>query len=175
MDLVAKYAIDPALLEIEVTETAFLENPLFLTRTIDALQGHGFSILMDDFGSGYSSLNVLRELHVDVLKIDGFSILMDDFGSGYSSLNVLRELHVDVLKIDMRFIRDLEDNPRSKPIVEAIVRMAHSLHLPVIVEGVETKAQLDYLIGIHADQVQGFYFARPLPVSSFTPMLTARS
>lgn len=105
------------------------------------------------------------------LKNSGFTILMDDFGSGYSSLNILKDLPVDVLKIDMRFIRDLEDNPRSEPILKSIVQMTKNLGLLVIVEGVETKAQLDFLIAIDADEIQGFYFSRPLPVKEFEALL----
>lgn len=140
-DLTTSFNISPELLQIEVTETAYMENPQSLIRT-------------------------MRQL-----KNSGFTILMDDFGSGYSSLNILKDLPVDVLKIDMRFIRDLEDNPRSEPILKSIVQMTKNLGLLVIVEGVETKAQLDFLIAIDADEIQGFYFSRPLPVKEFEALL----
>ena len=97
----------------------------------------------------------------------GFLFEMDDFGSGYSSLNMLSSLPIDVLKLDMEFIRNETAKTASKGILYYVIQMAHSINLHVIAEGVETKEQLDHLGMIGCDQVQGYYFARPMPCSEF--------
>jgi len=91
----------------------------------------------------------------------GLSI--DDFGVGYSSLAYLKRLPIHRLKIDRSFIKDLPEDRDSKAIANAIVAMAHSLELGVIAEGVEKISQLEYLASIHCDELQGYYFSKPLP------------
>ncbi|MFD0739283.1 EAL domain-containing protein [Lysobacter koreensis] len=110
-------------------------------------------------------------LHVDEtnamllrLKSLGVGLSIDDFGTGYSSLAYLRRLPIDTLKIDGQFIRDLTSNPDDAAIALAILRMAHSLKLKVVAEGVETQAQLDWLSQQGCDQAQGYFIARPMPV-----------
>ena len=137
IDLTAKYEIAPKYLELEITENLFMED-------VDEL--------FDEMGA---------------LKRCGFNIMMDDFGSGYSSLNMLRNAPVDTLKIDRFFLDEIMSTDRGKIIVESSVRMAKQLGLAVIAEGVETKDQLDFLESIGCDKVQGYYYSRPVPVEEF--------
>ena len=137
MNLVKKYEIDPKYLELEITENLFMED-------VDEL---------------FTEMSALKEL--------GFKIMMDDFGSGYSSLNMLRNAPVDTLKIDRFFLDEIMSTDRGKIIVEASVRMAKQLGLNVIAEGVETQEQLDFLASIDCDIVQGYYYSRPVPVEEF--------
>jgi EAL domain-containing protein (putative c-di-GMP-specific phosphodiesterase class I)/ActR/RegA family two-component response regulator len=122
------------LLELELTESSLMANT---ERTI-------------------ASLHNLKKL--------GVQISIDDFGTGYSSLAYLRRFPLDKLKIDIAFIRDVTSNPDDAAITLAIIRMAHSLKLGVIAEGVETAAQLAYLRHHRCDHIQGYYFSRPLPL-----------
>ena len=133
--LVDKYNIPPELFQLELTESAYTTNQSSIHNMMTTLQEKGFVIMMDDFGSGYSSLNILKDLKVDVLKID------------------------------MRFLSDTEEEARSENILAAVVRMAKWLNLPVIAEGVERKEQVLFLKGIGCEYVQGYYFARPMPVA----------
>jgi EAL domain-containing protein (putative c-di-GMP-specific phosphodiesterase class I) len=137
MDLVRKYDIAPKYLELEITENLFMEDVEELFSEMAALKKLGFNIMMDDFGSGYSSLNMLRNAPVDTLKIDRF------------------------------FLDEIMSTDRGKIIVEASVRMAKQLGLAVIAEGVETQEQLDFLSSINCDIVQGYYYSRPVPVNEF--------
>lgn len=108
---------------------------------------------------------------VDRLKLRGIMLIIDDFGTGHSSLFRLKELPIDALKIDRTFIADIDNQGEDKEIVAAIITMAHGLNLRVICEGVETKSQLDVLQSLGCDEVQGFYFSRPLPAVEITPLL----
>jgi len=137
LDLVHKYGIAPKYLELEITENLFMD---------------GVDELFDEMSE---------------LKKCGFKILMDDFGSGYSSLNMLRSAPVDTLKIDRFFLDEIMSTERGKIIVESSVRMAKQLGLAVIAEGVETQEQLDFLSRIECDIVQGYFYSRPIPVSEF--------
>lgn len=142
LSLLKKYDLDPSLLKLEITESAYIDDPDVLTAVIQRLRDAGFRILMDDFGSGYSSLNTLKDMPINVIKID------------------------------MRFLAELEESPRAASILTSVVRMAKWLDMPVIAEGVETKAQLDFLYSIGCDEVQGYYFSRPLPSEDFKKLLT---
>ena len=137
VELLQKYELDPSLLRLEITESAYTDTPLQLLSVLKRLQ----------------------EL--------GLKILMDDFGSGYSSLNMLKNVTVDILKIDMVFVRDLEGSERAPAILRRVVEMARDLQMDVIVEGVETKAQIDFLSSIGCDKIQGYYFAKPMPQEDF--------
>lgn len=135
--LVEKYQIPIALLQLEITESAYMSNPEMMKSIIKQLRKRGFTILMDDFGSGYSSLNTLKDIDVDILKID------------------------------MAFLsRDIQ-NTKSEKILASITRMAGWLGMPVVVEGVETRERVEFLMSIGCGYVQGYYFARPMPVSDF--------
>ncbi len=142
-DLVKKYNLDPRLLELELTESAYVENPQQIIEIIGELQAKGFVILMDDFGSGYSSLNMLKDLPVNVLKID------------------------------LRFLADSQgvENGRADNILDSIVRMAKRLDLLVIAEGVETQKQVDFLRLIGCEYAQGYFFSEPVPCEDYWELI----
>jgi diguanylate cyclase (GGDEF)-like protein/PAS domain S-box-containing protein len=133
--------LDPAYLELELTESVIMKNAETTTA-------------------------VLREFH-DL----GIEISIDDFGTGYSSLNYLKRFPVNKLKIDQSFVREITTDPDDAAITVAIIAMGHSLHLKVIAEGVETKEQLEYLRSIDCDEIQGYLFSRPLPAEESTKIL----
>lgn len=136
--LVEKYGISPESLHLEITETAVMNNPAVQLKLIKRLREYGFIIEIDDFGSGYSSLNTLKDLTADVLKID------------------------------MGFLKHTENREeRSKTILGMIVSLAKSLEMEVITEGVETKEQVDFLTDFGCDVFQGYFFAKPMPVEEF--------
>lgn len=135
--LVRKYDISPGLLQLELTESAYMDNPDFVNNMICELRKRGFRIMMDDFGSGFSSLNTLKDIQVDYLKLD------------------------------MKFLFSHSDDFKSKRILSSVVSMAKWLRLKVIAEGVETEEQFDFLKRIQCDYVQGYYFSRPMPVSEY--------
>lgn len=136
-----KYDISPALLNLELTESAYTDNQVAVKEIISKLQAYGFVIMMDDFGSGYSSLNVLKDISVDVLKVD------------------------------MKFLSNTDIPGRGDNILASVIRMAKWLNLPVIVEGVETAGQSRFLKSIGCDYVQGFYFACPMPVDEYLKLI----
>ena len=108
---------------------------------------------------------------INELRKEGFKIEIDDFGSGYSTLNMLTEIPFDVLKIDMVFMKNFHTSQGTKPIIKAIVDIARSLGVKVVVEGVESKTQYDFLKKLKIDYVQGFYLSKPLPYSGFKKLL----
>jgi diguanylate cyclase (GGDEF)-like protein/PAS domain S-box-containing protein len=105
------------------------------------------------------------------LKGLSVSLSIDDFGTGFSSLSYLRQFHIDRLKIDQSFVRDIVHDPSSAAIITAIINLAHGLNLAAIAEGVETEAQLQFLRAHDCDEMQGYYFSRPLAASDFETML----
>ncbi|NCA92238.1 EAL domain-containing protein [bacterium] len=137
--LVGKYNIPPKLLELEITESAYSSD-------------------------NDNLLKVLREL-----QEYGFNILMDDFGSGYSSLNMLKDFPINILKIDMRFLANVEgaSNGKSRNIIASVVRMSKWLNIPVIAEGVETKEQVEFLRSIGCEMAQGYYYAKPMTENEY--------
>lgn len=135
--LVEKYDINPRNLKLEITESAIMVN---LPRQLELIK-------------------MLREA--------SFIVEMDDFGSGYSSLNMLKEIQVDVLKLDMAFLKRSDNEERSKIILQTIIEMSKQLEMPVIMEGVETQEQVDFLTSIGCDMFQGFFFAKPMEVEKF--------
>ena len=108
---------------------------------------------------------------VEDLQGKGFEIEMDDFGSGYSSLNMLSSMPIDVLKMDMKFIQNVNRDTREFRMVELILDIAQFLRVPVIAEGVETEEQLDLLRKAGCELVQGYYFSRPLPAAEFRELI----
>lgn len=137
-ELVEKYNVRPKCLHLEITETAVMNNPSVQLELIQRLREYGFIIEIDDFGSGYSSLNTLKDLTADVLKID------------------------------MGFLKHTENREeRSKTILAMIVSLAKSLDMEVITEGVETKEQVDFLTDFGCDVFQGYFFAKPMPIDEF--------
>lgn len=143
MGYVIKYDIDPAKLRIEVTETSMIRD------TEDKMK-------------------VLEEF-----RNQGFIVEMDDFGSGYSSLNMLKDMPVDVLKIDMKFLGKTNDKDKADIIVKNIIRLSHDLHITSLAEGIETEAHFDRLNEFGCNLFQGYYFSKPLPVAEFESMLRA--
>jgi diguanylate cyclase (GGDEF)-like protein len=134
-------ATEPGQLTLEVTESVFVRDE-------------------------ERALIVLSEL-----KSIGVKLALDDFGTGYSSLGYLNTLPIDTLKIDQTFIAKISAEPASQRIVTAIIKLAHSLGMTVVSEGVETAAQKDELIKLGSDSCQGFYFARPMPATSFDALI----
>ena len=110
-----------------------------------------------------------------LLKESGFKLLMDDFGSGYSSLNVLLESPFDVIKLDKRFIENMMTSDKGRNILDHVLQMSTNLDITVLAEGVETKEQVDLLQGIGCDQVQGYYYARPMPEDELFEQLKKKS
>lgn len=141
MDLVRKYEIPPSRLRLEITESAFAID---LKKQVEL---------------------------VEKLQEAGFIVEMDDFGSAYSTLNTLKDIPVDVLKMDMKFMAKAADVDRSANIIQMIVGMADKLRMDVIAEGVETKEQADFLGSVGCDIIQGYYYAKPMPVDEFEEML----
>lgn len=105
------------------------------------------------------------------LKEEGFTLLMDDFGSGYSSLNILLETPFDMIKLDKKFMENMMVSGKGRLILEQVVSMANKLRLGLLAEGVETKEQIDLLQSIGCDQVQGYYYAKPMPEEEFFALL----
>lgn len=108
---------------------------------------------------------------IDGLHEKGFSVAMDDFGSGYSSLNVLKNLYFDCVKFDKEFLASGEGNPRMRQIIAGAVKMIKELSCTIVAEGVETQEQSDFLSGIGCDLAQGYFFSKPLPAAEFTQRL----
>ncbi len=141
MRTVEKYGLPPSRLHLEITESAYTENPGQIIETVSRL----------------------RQL--------GFVMEMDDFGNGYSSLNMLNQMPIDVLKLDMGFIQSETAKPLSRGVLQFIMELARWMHLSVVAEGVETKEQLERLTEIGCDYVQGYYFAKPMPSDEFEVLL----
>jgi diguanylate cyclase (GGDEF)-like protein/PAS domain S-box-containing protein len=120
-------------------------------------------VLVEDFDRGLSILRRLKAL--------GVRIAMDDFGTGYSSLSYLQSFPFDKIKIDQSFITNVKSNPQSAAIVRAVIGLAHGLNLPVLAEGVETKAQLDFLTAESCNEVQGYLMGRPHPISEYSELI----
>ena len=135
--LINKYGIAASNLHLEITETT----------------------LMTDFEKNMNIIHKLQGV--------GFRVEIDDFGSGYSSLNMLKDISADVLKIDMGFLRESENEVKGQDILESIITLASKIGMDVITEGVETKKQLDMLTMMGCHEFQGYYFSKPVPVSEF--------
>lgn len=143
--LLNEYDVDARLLQAEITESAVARNLSKVESTI-------------------------RKLHAD-----NIAVLMDDFGSAYSSLNMLKDINVDVIKLDMKFIDLNEDNAsKGLKIVESVANMARKLRLLVIAEGAQTKQQVDQLLSVGCRYIQGYYFHEPLPVGRMEKLLAER-
>ncbi len=105
------------------------------------------------------------------IKEQGFKLLMDDFGSGYSSLNILLETPFDVLKLDRKFMENMMLSDKGRLILKQVILMAEQLKLGLIAEGVETREQVELLKQMGCDQVQGYYYAKPMPMEEFYKLL----
>ncbi|MDD5051638.1 MAG: EAL domain-containing protein [Sulfuricurvum sp.] len=136
-DILKQVGLPPEYLELELTESIAMHDP-------------------------HSAINIMNDLHKR-----GIRMSIDDFGTGYSSLSYLKKFNIYKLKIDQSFVRDINVDPEDKAIVSAIISMAKSLGLQTIAEGVETIGQLDYLKQQGCDEIQGYYFSKPLPIEEF--------
>ena len=137
LSLIARYQINPKNLKLEITESA----------------------IAMDFDRHLELIGKLRSI--------GFVVEMDDFGSGYSSLNMLKDINVDVLKIDMAFLRKGNDEEKSKKILKMIISLSKQLGMQVVTEGVEKEEQVQFLTEMGCDVFQGYYFNKPLDVETF--------
>ncbi|MEZ4600244.1 MAG: EAL domain-containing protein [Syntrophotaleaceae bacterium] len=140
-EVLQETGLDPQLLELELTESVFMEN---LDQAIEVL--------------------------VD-LKARGIKIAIDDFGTGYSSLSYLKNFPIDRLKIAQVFVRDVMADPNDRAIVEATIAMAKSLRLQIIAEGVESREQMEFLRSLDCREMQGYYFARPMDVQQIVELI----
>ena len=140
-DIAEKHGIDHSLLQIEMTESAYMDNPEIMKRVVNAFHSKGFDVHMDDFGAGYSSLSILKDIDVDLLKID------------------------------MRFLSSTDNSGRGESILASVVRMAKWLGIPTITEGVEELSQVDFLKSVGCEYAQGFYFTKPIPANEFEELI----
>ena len=135
--IVDKYQVPHSVIELELTESAFFDDKEILLKTVKKLREAGFPVSMDDFGAGYSSLNSLKELQLDVLKLDA------------------------------DFFRGEESQERGMVIVSEVIDMAKKLNMKIVAEGIESREQVDFLTEQECDLIQGYFFARPMPVAEF--------
>ena len=142
-DLAQRYDFDTKNLKLEITESALMKDVRKIMKNMDQLHALGYDIEIDDFGSGYSSLGMLKDIHADILKID------------------------------MIFLQDTENEERSSTILKNVISMSKELGMPVITEGVEKKEHVDFLRDAGCDMFQGFYFSKPVSVESFEEKYTA--
>ena len=142
-DTIDKYGTPHDLVEIELTESAFFDDKKAMLETINKLKGYGFAVSMDDFGSGYSSLNSLKDMPLDVLKLDA------EF------------FHIES-----------SDESRGKTVVSEAIKLAKSLNMKTVAEGVEIKEQVDFLADEGCDMIQGYYYAKPMPGEEYQERMT---
>ncbi|HBZ52982.1 MAG TPA: hypothetical protein DEO82_04325 [Eubacterium sp.] len=140
--IVDEEGADRSFIEIELTESAFFDNKKAMIDTIEKLRSYGFSVSMDDFGSGYSSLNSLKDMPLDVLKLDA------------------------------EFFRGETAGDRREIVVSEAIRLAKGLNMKTVAEGVEVKEQVDFLAELGCDMIQGYYFAKPMPVEEYEKRLS---
>jgi EAL domain-containing protein (putative c-di-GMP-specific phosphodiesterase class I) len=143
--LLAENLVNPACMELEITETTAMRDPENTRRLMDQLHQRGFKLAIDDFGTGYSSLAYLKLFPIDRIKID------------------------------CAFVKDIETDPNDAAIVAATIGLAHTLGLGVLAEGVETQGQWGFLRSKHSDEAQGFLFAPAMPAAEFLAFLKERA
>lgn len=143
--ILGEYNVPTEAVHLEITESAYMDNAGMFLNTLSGLRKAGFKVEMDDFGSGYSSLNSLKDIDIDKLKLD------------------------------MKFLSDSDNSRKGKIIISAVISMAEKLGLPVIAEGVETKEQAEMLSDFGCDQMQGYYFSRPIPAEEYEKLLRAQA
>ena len=139
--IIKRYGISTSMVELEVTETAY---------AMDSAVIHS---------------------HMESLRNQGFKILMDDFGSGYSSLNMLKEVPIDQIKLDMKFLSAEDPYDRARTIIRMVIAMGNKVGIPVLAEGVETESQVEMLKNYQCHLAQGFYYSKPLTVEEFEKLM----
>ena len=137
LEILSRYDVPKNSIEIELTESLF-----------------------------YNEMSMLNDL-INQIHEAGMRCSIDDFGSGYSSLNMLKDVRVDALKLDRVFFKEAVDDQRGKSVVNSVLHLAQELDLKTISEGVEIRSQVDYLKEMDCDYIQGFIFARPMSVADF--------
>lgn len=137
LQTIQEVGISPDRIRIEITESALMQNPKGTLETFEAL------------------------------KYSGFSLALDDFGSGYSSIKYMQELPVDIIKLDQSLVQSLQSNQRNQLIIKALITIIHDLGIKVVVEGVESLEEVEFLGLQDCDYIQGFYFTNPLPEKDF--------
>ena len=142
-ELTEKYQLPKEVIKAEITESAYSEGSDKVRSTVQRLRDMGFIVLMDDFGSGFSSLNMLRELSVDIIKLDAYFLRME-------KNNERKGMHI----------------------IESVINMAKTMAIPVIVEGVETQEQCEYLMNLGIRYIQGYYFYKPMSAPDYERLLS---
>lgn len=137
VDILRETRIDPHLVVIEITESVFIRQMESVIEMLSELQALGIQISIDDFGTGYSSLSQLQRLPVSIVKLD------------------------------RTFIKDAEHDERKSAVVRAVIELAHSMGLRVVAEGIETEEERAFFSGLHCDELQGYYFSKPLRSEQF--------
>lgn len=140
-EILERYDLDSKYVQLELTETAMFDNPVVLAKIINQLHNIGFEILMDDFGKGYSSLNMLKNVEVDTVKID------------------------------KSFVDDIGSNKKVERIIATIVSLVRALNMHVVAEGVENEIQYRFLNLVECDEIQGFYFSKPIVADEYEELL----
>ena len=141
IETVERYELDHSLIKIELTESAFNESIQMIETAMSELRSNGFKILMDDFGSGYSNLNMFQDITVDIVKID------------------------------MKFLKNIDEEGKGRVVLQSVVNMSQRLGLETVVEGVENETQFDFIKQLRCDMTQGYYFDRPMPIERFNDKL----
>ena len=142
IELCSRYGVPHNLIELEITESAYTECPQELVPVMEVLQQEGFTFSMDDFGSGYSSLNILKDIPVDMVKFD------------------------------LRFLEDARKGKQvGQSILKNMIQLMKDLKVSILAEGVETKSQVDFLKDVDCHYAQGFYYARPMPIENLEQLL----
>jgi EAL domain-containing protein (putative c-di-GMP-specific phosphodiesterase class I) len=144
-DILAETGFDPGFLELELTETFLMQESKSTDIVLRALKGLGLKLALDDFGTGYSSLSYIRRFPVDTLKVD------------------------------KSFVRDLSTDAADAGVVGAVIQMGRSLHMRVVAEGVEAKAQVLLLRDMACAEAQGYYFSRPVKAADFSDLMRRRA
>ena len=147
-ELLKRYSLTPALVHIEITESAYAEDESTVPEAVGQLRSKGFTVFMDDFGSGYSSLNMLRSLNVDVIKLDAQFLRIRD---------------------------DREEKRKGISIIESMVNMTKNLSVPIVVEGVENENQVQFLSELGCRYMQGYYFYSPMSTDEFENLISRSS
>lgn len=123
--------------------------------------------------TSYAAIEADRNATLEALREAGILLLLDDFGSGYSSFGMLQNYNFDIMKIDMSFVRQIETNTKTRSIIRFIIEMAHTMDIKIIAEGAETKEQVEFLRDNGCDYIQGYYFYKPMPEEEFVKLLDA--
>ncbi len=156
----------PISVNVSLIDIFTIDVPAFFEKLLEKYDLPVHAIEIEIAESAYVDSGAVADT-VRRLRARGFAVLMDDFGSGYSSLNVLRSLNVDIIKLDTQFLRMSGEDKKGVHIMESIVNMAKTMGVPIIVEGVETKEETAFLAGLGCRYMQGYHFYRPMAMADF--------